>query len=109
MRPESSRQRRETSRFPGLSVISTALKVLAYIVAIIGIITAIAIPFTTAAPFLAELGLIVGVLLAAFIQAIIYYALGDYLQVIMDIEYNTFNTNRMLQQQTTTAEQKRIA
>lgn len=62
---------------------------------IIGIITAILTPFALAEPFLTELGVIIAILAATVVQALIYYAIGDLLLVVMDIEYNTSRTMKL--------------
>lgn len=92
-------QSREERRYPALSTISVAFRILAYVVGVLGVITAIFAPFTLAEPFITELGAVIGILLITLLQAFIYYAIGDYLQVIMDIEYNTFKTNQTIEQQ----------
>lgn len=108
MRQEQQEQR-EVSRYPGLSIISQTLKVFAWVFGVIGIAYAIASPFYVSGTFFSELSLVVGILVVTALQAIILYAIGDYLKVVMDVEYNTNQTNQMLQRTGIPPQERRIA
>lgn len=81
----------EEPRFPALNVISAVLKILAVIVAIIGVVSAFASLFA-AISILARLGSFVVILITAAVQALLLWAGGELIILLVSLEHNTFLT-----------------
>jgi hypothetical protein len=91
------RAEKAESRFRSLSIISVVFRVLGYIAVVFGILAAIIAPFTVVG-IGAQITAVVGILLAAFIQTIIYFALSDIINAILEIDNTTMSMRRELRQ-----------
>lgn len=85
----------EEPRFPALIVISIVLKILALIVAIIGVILSIASLFA-AISVLARLGSFVVILITAAVQALLLWAGGELILLLISLEHNTYLTKEAI-------------
>lgn len=82
---------KEEPRFPALKFISTALKIVAVIVAIVGIISAFGSLFTTLT-VLAKLGAFFGLLVTAAVQTLLIWAGAEIITLLIQLEHNTWET-----------------
>lgn len=91
---QMSREQREGRRYPALMVYRLLLQVLAAIIIIVAVVSAIAYPFVVSAGFLGDLVAIVGILIGAAIPALFLLAVADLILVAADIEFNTFQAGQ---------------
>ncbi|MHB8842615.1 MAG: hypothetical protein ACYC56_12670 [Candidatus Aquicultor sp.] len=103
------REQREANRYPALLTYRVLLQVLAAIIIIVGVVSAIAYPFTVSAGFLTDLVAIVGILLGAAIPALFLLAVADLILVAADIEYNTFQASQQVKAAPTMPPEERRA
>lgn len=85
------------TRFRSLSIISILFRVLGYIVIVFGVLAAIVAPFTIIG-IGAQITAVIGILLATFIQVIIYFALSDIINAILEIDNTTISMRREIRQ-----------
>ncbi len=82
-------------RFAGLKFISLALKILAIIVSAVALITALASIFTTLPP-ITRFATFVAILVGGAVQALLLWAGGELITLLIYVEHNTFETKEAL-------------
>lgn len=87
---------RQRTRYRALPIASVIFRILAYVVIVVGVITAIAAPFAVVG-LAAQITAVIGILLATLVQAVLYFALSDIINAILEIDENTFQTRQMMQ------------